>query len=180
MIPDRDLVTFLDELVAERKIDIPPSEVRTGRTYSGRLGKDRSTAISSLGTKSVKHPPMIHLYAQIWNTYQKPGMIEDLTWRVGYSQGNSSSAKHALMNFLHEKGPEVAVKELILSSRAVTAEIGTDLIFKVRDGEDKTDASRRLLWKFGFRVLECPAQFVPVEVRQTGTRGAEDGARKEA
>ena len=28
--------------------------------------------------------------------------------------------------------------------------------------------------------LECPAQFVPVEVRQTGTRGAEDGARQEA
>ncbi len=27
---------------------------------------------------------------------------------------------------------------------------------------------------------ECPAQFVPVEVRQTGTRGAEDGARQEA
>ena len=29
-------------------------------------------------------------------------------------------------------------------------------------------------------ILECPAQFVPVEVRQTGTRGAEDGARQEA
>ncbi len=28
--------------------------------------------------------------------------------------------------------------------------------------------------------LECPAQFVPVEVRQTGTRGAEDGTRQEA
>ncbi len=28
--------------------------------------------------------------------------------------------------------------------------------------------------------LECPAQFVPVEVRQTGTRGAGDGARQEA
>ena len=29
-------------------------------------------------------------------------------------------------------------------------------------------------------LMECPAQFVPVEVRQTGTRGAEDGARQEA
>jgi hypothetical protein len=26
--------------------------------------------------------------------------------------------------------------------------------------------------------MECPAQFVPVEMRQTGTRGAGDGARK--
>ena len=29
-------------------------------------------------------------------------------------------------------------------------------------------------------LLECPAQFVPVEMRQTGTRGAGDGTRKEA
>jgi hypothetical protein len=29
-------------------------------------------------------------------------------------------------------------------------------------------------------VVACPAPFVPVEVRQTGTRGAEDGARQEA
>ena len=29
-------------------------------------------------------------------------------------------------------------------------------------------------------LLECPARFVPVEMRQTGTRGAGDGTRKEA
>jgi hypothetical protein len=28
--------------------------------------------------------------------------------------------------------------------------------------------------------VDCPAQFVPVEMRQTGTSGAEDGTRKEA
>jgi hypothetical protein len=39
----------------------------------------------------------------------------------------------------------------------------------------RTNAKKKII-----SVVECPAQFVPVEVRQTGTRGAEDGARKEA
>jgi hypothetical protein len=30
------------------------------------------------------------------------------------------------------------------------------------------------------QALECPARFVPAEMRQTGTRGAGYGARKEA
>jgi len=48
-----------------------------------------------------------------------------------------------------------------------------------------TDALESL-WAFGntyrsiLPKMECAAQIVPVEVRQTGTRGAEDGARQEA
>ena len=42
----------------------------------------------------------------------------------------------------------------------------------------------REMQSYGFTiqgmVLECPANFVPVEMRQTGMRGAWNGTRKEA
>jgi hypothetical protein len=45
-----------------------------------------------------------------------------------------------------------------------------NVILQTRDG---------FLW-IGTAEVECPARFVPVEMRQTGTRGVEYGTRQEA
>jgi hypothetical protein len=44
----------------------------------------------------------------------------------------------------------------------------------------RCNASHKGVTREALNRLECPAIFVPVEMRQTGTRGAGYGARKEA
>ena len=151
---DREIIQALDGMIADRSISIPPSEVRKVETVAFTMGNDRDTEISSLGTKSVPDgcPPMIHLFALIWQAYERLGMLDELEWRVRHIQGSSSTAKHSLMEFLRKSGPQAAIKELILSSRAITTEIGGRLWFEALKGEDQVTTCRRLMWKFGFQV----------------------------
>lgn len=153
VIPDREIVALTDDIIAKRLIEIPPSEVRRPRTYAPiRNRKDSGTQISSLGTESNRHNPLVHLFGRIWNTFEKLGLMDDLAWRISHSKGNASNLRHELMDFLRANGPEAAVKALVLPSRVVTEEIANQLMFTLDEDGDQTKTSRRLLWKFGFRV----------------------------
>jgi hypothetical protein len=150
MLPDIEIVRFLDDLIVLREIDIPPSELRGAKTYALMHHFDGRSQLSCLGARSTNHPPIVQLYAEICNTYQKLGLADELVWRV--RQGNSSSLEHAVMDFIRTKGPEAAVKELIFPTKSVTTAIGDGLFFQIRESETQDEACGRFLWKLGFSV----------------------------
>jgi hypothetical protein len=111
MLQDVEIVRLLDDLIARREIDIPASELRGAKTYVRMHHFDRRSQLSCLGARSTQHPPTVHLYAEICNTYRKLGIADELAWRV--RRGSSSSLEHAVMDFIRTNGPQAAIKELI-------------------------------------------------------------------
>ena len=69
------------------------------------------------------------------------------------------------------------IPEIFLEA-AVNA--GKLLFAQLMDFLPWTSFARSVARYGGDRRVECPAPFVPVEMRETGTRGALDGTRKEA
>ena len=114
VVPDRDLINLIDELVYCREIKIPPSELRRPKTYAYGRSRDTKSELSSLGLRSTGHPPVIELAASIWNTYKRLGAADDLSWRVRGHGG--TSIRHSVMDFIRVHGLEATVRELILPS----------------------------------------------------------------
>jgi hypothetical protein len=157
VLPDRDLINLIDQLVQCREIRIPPSELRHAKTYAYGGSRDTETDLSSLGVRSTGHPPIIELAALIWHTYIRLGATDDLTWRVRGHEG--TSIRHSVMDFIRVHGPEAAVRELVLPSREVTASIGETLSFRIVPGEEEGEVCRRFLWKFGFTLARYEDEY---------------------
>ena len=158
LLRDRDLVHMIDELVCRKEIRIPPSELRRPKTYSYGHSGDNKSQLSSLGVRSTGHPAVIELSALIWNTYENLGIADDLVWRVRSHAG--STLRHSVMDFVRSRGPETAVRELILPSRDVTTEIGEALTFSVCPEESEEMTCNRLLWKLGFNTARYEDEYV--------------------
>jgi hypothetical protein len=152
MFKDSDLVSFIDELVGTRKIDIHPSEVRTSKTSGPLRYTDHATELSSLGLRSTSHPPIIRLYGEIWQAYTSLGLLEDLTWRVKRAQGAEAGLGLALMDYIRQQGPEVAVRNLIFPSKAISAALEQKLQFRLSSSDSEQETIRKILWKLGFSV----------------------------
>ncbi|MHC4510367.1 MAG: hypothetical protein ACYTAO_15675 [Planctomycetota bacterium] len=93
---------------------------------------------------------MIELSATIWNTYERLGLSSDLAWLARGHEG--SSIRHTVIDFIRTHGPEAAIRELILPSRAVTEAIADEIYFQILPDEDEEITCRRFLWKFGFDI----------------------------
>lgn len=148
LLPDKDLVHMIDELVWRGAIAIPASEVRKPKTYVRKLSRDSCSQLSSLGIRSTGHPPVVGLSALVWSTYASLDLIDDLVWRVRGHAG--TTLRHSVMEFIRAHGPETAITELILSSRDVTTAIAEALMLAVCPEEPREVTYRRFLWKFGF------------------------------
>ena len=92
----------------------------------------------------------MELAAQIWNAYERLGLTDDLAWRVRNHEG--STLRHSIMNFIRLRGPEAAVDDFVLPSKAVTASICDQMYLKILPEEDHVGVRRRLLWKLGFTL----------------------------
>lgn len=164
LLPDRDLVGMIDELVCRKEIRIPPSELRRAKTYAYASSGDGASQLSSLGIRSTgHHPPLIELSASIWNTYESLGLADDLAWRVRGHAG--ATLRHSVMDLIRAKRPEAAVRELILPSRDVTARIADALTFSVRQEESEERTCNRILWKFGFNSARYEDEYVLLRSR---------------
>jgi hypothetical protein len=157
VLPDRDLIDLIDELIHGRDIKIPPSELRRPKTYAYGRSNDTKSELSSLGLRSTGHPPIIELAASIWQTYKRLGATDDLAWRVRGHGG--TSVRHSVMDFIRVHGPETAVRELILPSREVTTSLGEALNLRIHPGEEECEACRRFLWKFGFTLARYEDEY---------------------
>ncbi len=152
LLKDFDLVTFLDELIARGQIEIPPTEVRSARTYVSTEYNDHKTHLSSLGVRTNFHPPMIRLQGEIWQAYSSINGLAELEWKICRTRGESSGLRIALMNYIVQNGPEETVQNLIFSSQLVHEQIEEKLQFKFMKGETEKESARKLLWKFGFSI----------------------------
>ena len=150
ILPDKELVNFIDELICSKNIKIPPTELRKAMTYTHGISRDTGSRLSSFGIRSVGHPPIIELGALIWTTYEELGLTEELEWRVRGHSG--STLRHSVIDFIRSHGPQTAVRELILPSRLVTTEIGNYSTFQVWPEEDEGITCSRVLWKLGFNL----------------------------
>ena len=157
ILPDKDLVNFIDELICNKDIKILPTELRTSVTYSHGLSRDTKSQLSSFGIRSAGHPPIIELAALIWTTYESLGLSEELKWRVRGHTG--STLRHSVIDFIRSHGPQAAVRELILPSRNVTTEIGEYSTFQVWPEEDEINTCNRVLWKLGFNLARYEDEY---------------------
>lgn len=150
VLPDRDIVRHIDLMVASKDIKIPPPEVRKTKMYVYRLSRDTGSCLSSLGIRSTSHAPVIELAAAIWSTYESMGLADDLGWRLRSHKG--TTPHHSVVDFIRVHGPEQAVKDLVLPSKAVATAVAERLLLQILPGEEDGETARRVLWKFGFAV----------------------------
>lgn len=156
LIPDKDIINFIDELVAAKTIKIPPSELRTTKSLS-YTSRDIESQLSSLGLRSPGHPPVIKLSSIICNVYEELGLSDDLAWRVRGHAG--TTLRHSVVDFIRSHGPVAAVRDLILPTKAVTTKIGDSLTFNVWENEDEIQTCNRLLWKCGFNLARYEDEY---------------------
>ena len=158
LLPDKDIIHMIDEIVCQREIRIPPSELRLSKTYAYGQSSDFESQFSSLGIRSTKHSALIELSALIWNTYEALRISDELLWRVRGHAG--TTLRHSVVDFVRLHGPEAAVRELILPSRDVTKSIAESLTFSVRTNESEDLTCSRLLWKLGFNTARYEDEYV--------------------
>jgi hypothetical protein len=150
LLRDDDLIAQVDESIARREIRIPASELRSARTYRPGHSSDCPSRLSCLGIRTSSHPAPLELGATLWNTYNELGDLRELEWRVRNHAGET--LRHRLFEYIRVEGPAAVVRDLVLSSRAVTRAVSRQMRFSLRDGEDQTITVQRLLWKFGFSL----------------------------
>ncbi len=150
LITDRDLVGYIDELIAKKEILIPPAEMRSKKTYAIDYYRDTASGLSSLGIRSRAHPAVLELASAVWSTYETLGILDDLLWRLRGREG--TTLRHSVLDFIRVYGPEKTVQDLILSSRAITKAITEKMNFQIFQGENESVTIRRLLWKLGFNL----------------------------
>ena len=150
VLPDADIVRHIDLMIATKEIKIPPAEVRQTKTYVYGPSRYRGSCLSSLGISCTRHAPVIELGAAIWSTYESMGMADDLGWRIRGHEG--TTPHHSVVDFIRVHGPEQAVKDLILPSKAVATAVAERLLLQILPGEEEGETVRRALWKLGFAV----------------------------
>src|SRR5690606_3016916 len=112
--------------------------------------------------------PVVELAACISSTYSTLGNTEDLSWRLRGVDGHTS--KHAVMNFIRERGAHAAVRELILPSREVTKVISDKFSFTIFE-EPQDSTIDRLLWKFGFSIPRYEDEYSLLRQRLEAFKG---------
>lgn len=157
ILPDKDLVNFIDELICNKDIKIPPTELRKPKTYSHGITRDTKSHLSSFGIRSAGHPPIIELAALIWTTYESLGLSGELEWRVRGHAG--STLRHSVIDFIRTHGPQAAVRELILPSQNVTTKIADYSTFQIWHEEDEVNTCNRVLWKLGFNLARYEDEY---------------------
>lgn len=150
LLPDEAIVSYLDELIACREISIPPSESRAKKTYSYGLSRDTSSQLTNLGIRSRAHPPVVELADSIWSSYNALNQTDDLRWRL--RKYEAPTPRHSVLEHIRSQGPQLAVRDLILPSRAVTTAVSERARFSMIEGENEDHLINRLLWKLGFNL----------------------------
>jgi len=63
------------------------------------------------------------------------------------------------MNFIRVNGPEVAVDDLVMPSKAITASVCDYLYLRIVPTDDHIEVRRRLLWKLGFTLARYEEEY---------------------
>lgn len=149
-LTDSELINLIDDCVISGAIQIPAKEVRRARQLPPKLYyADSRSELSALGLRSNFGDPVIALTSLIWDEYEKSGNLNELDWRLRTQPGVSTG--NALMGYIRQNSPSVAIRNLILSSEPVTKAIANKLNLLINAGDDEV-LTPRLLWKMGFTL----------------------------
>lgn len=129
-LPDRVLIDLVDDAAFSRTVRIPAGEIR--EAVSGSIGHDLDSAcaLSPLGLRSVSQPPVVNLTSSIWRAYEMLHLHNELEWRV--RGDGSKSTYEALVAFVRNRGPAEAIRELILSSKSITATVCEEFNLQIK------------------------------------------------
>jgi hypothetical protein len=88
-LTDREILAYIDELIAAQEIIVATAERRVSKTYAFTGPGDKKCEISSLGIRSLLDEPTVEFTARIVKAYNDLGFDEDLSWRLrGYEGQN--------------------------------------------------------------------------------------------
>jgi hypothetical protein len=148
-LDDAVLVEYIDELVARKIIKIPLGDIRYPEFSAGSRYQDQRSELSILGVRSFQPNAISNLSALIWQAYESEGVLNELEWKL--RQAGGKSTRESLFNYIRDKGPEVVVKELVLSSAALTKRICIEVKLALSQVDSNDDVSvDKMLWKLGF------------------------------
>ncbi|WP_139834512.1 MULTISPECIES: hypothetical protein [unclassified Pseudomonas] len=148
-LDDSLLVEYIDELVSKKTIKIPLGDVRRPEFSAAGMGQDQRSELSVLGVRSFQPNAISNLSALIWQAYESEGVLNELEWKL--RQAGGKSPRESLFNYIRDRGPEVVVKELVLSSAALTKRICADVKLALSHVDSNDDVSvEKMLWKLGF------------------------------
>lgn len=149
ILPDIDLVHYIDEAVQLNKMTIGLGEIRRSRISTPHLSGDTLCQLSRWGIRSIPGNPVVSLASTIWRGYNSKDMINELEWRLRGFNGNIVQDK--LFNFIRTNGPDKAISRLILTSQAVSQYVCSKLeIDRNNSAQEIEREITRILWKLGF------------------------------
>jgi len=149
ILNDSRLVHLIDELTLSKVINVSLGQIRTARQAPHSLSLSARSELSGLGLRSVKEEAVTNFVHLVKKAYEENDILADLIWRLRARMG--TSPVEGLLSYLETRSPEDAVRDLVLTSQAVTEyvfvrlELTTDAI--KRDVPTPVDL---ILWKMGF------------------------------
>ena len=149
LLRDKDLVRLIDRCVLQRRVEIPPNELRSARLGQPRLGnRDRACELSALGLRAKPRLALAALHSVIWDSYERTGLMDELGWKLRRRPG--IPPRGALMDYIRASDPRETIRELIISSMPVTKAVADSLEFALEGTDAAGPFTDRLLWKLGF------------------------------
>lgn len=152
-LEDNTLVEYIDELTDKRLIKIPLGDVRKPEFSATSRSKDQYCQLSALGLRSYRPNPISNLSALILQAYESENIVNELVWKL--RQAGGKNLRESLFNHIRDKGPETSVRELVLSSAALTKTICNEVSLSLRhvSSNDKRSVEK-MLWKLGFNPAD--------------------------
>jgi hypothetical protein len=162
LMPDNVIIQYLESLIDQAIIRIPPTEIRDPVLSRGRGGYFNITSeCSNLGVRFISKTrdiSLARLKRLIKTIYKDGDKSEQLSWVLRKEEGESPYEK--LDRYLHLKEPRAIVNDLLLSNKehlTKTLEILKYGLFSYSyEQEDKL--INKILWKLGFDVKIFPTQ----------------------
>lgn len=153
LLPDRTLTSLIDDGVLSKTIKIPLGETRELSYQTDRHASDAGSQLSALGIRSNRLDAAINLTSTVWHAYQRLGLTNELEWRV---RGDASKSPYeAFVAFVRNRGPADSIRELVLSSVALTKAVCEDVDVPVNRASAADNlAVDHMLWKFGFNPMQ--------------------------
>ncbi len=149
VLPDAIIVDMIDQLTESGALSIPRGQTRTAKQQPPTGSLSIPCELSRLGMRSTREPSIVTLVSLIYSAYTEQKLQGDLQWRLRTSVG--IPLKEALVGYVREKGPKLAIQELVLSTPKIAKYVFNQLRLSLDRVAPKTDdAVDRVLWKMGF------------------------------
>jgi hypothetical protein len=146
-LPTPDLVAIVDAGVSSGSLRMSLSEIRESQNIPPVRNRSSTCEMSTSGVRCAGLEPLLDFWALLWDAYSSSNRVSELDWRLRNRLG--SSPQNALLDYLCQNNPEIAVRELVLASEPITNIICEKVCCSLEDlaGEKFID---KLLWKMGF------------------------------